>query len=65
MFTWQAPWTRLEVPTVHGVTLIHYDIDDVLHRRVKAAAALEGLTLKAFLERALEEAVERSSKRRR
>lgn len=32
---------------------IHYEIDDDLHRRVKAAAALRGDTLKKFIEDAL------------
>ena len=38
------------------MALIHYTIDDDLHRRAKAAAAYEGQTLKAFLEGALEQA---------
>jgi len=29
---------------------IHYEIDDDLHRRAKAAAALRGQTLKEFVE---------------
>jgi predicted HicB family RNase H-like nuclease len=32
---------------------MHYEIDDELHRKAKVAAATEGITLKAFLERAL------------
>ena len=32
---------------------IHYEIDDDLHRRAKAAAALRGQTLKEFVEEAL------------
>jgi predicted HicB family RNase H-like nuclease len=42
---------------VIGVARIHYEIDDDLHRRAKAAAALQGVTLKAFIEAALERAV--------
>jgi predicted HicB family RNase H-like nuclease len=41
---------------------IHYEIDDDLHRRAKAAAALRGQTLKEFVEEALEELVERAEK---
>ncbi len=48
-----------------AVTLIHYEIPDDLHRRVKAAAALEGLTLKDYLIRVLEEAVHDEGKRKR
>lgn len=36
---------------------IHYEIPDELHRRAKVAAAHEGITLKALLERALENEV--------
>jgi predicted HicB family RNase H-like nuclease len=50
------------MPTVTGVAAINYDIDDNLHRRAKAAAALEGVTLKQFLEDALEAAIKRSEK---
>lgn len=38
------------------VARVHYEIPDDLHRRVKAAAALEGKTLKDFLIEALEAA---------
>jgi predicted HicB family RNase H-like nuclease len=41
---------------------IHYEINDELHRRAKAAAALRGQTLKEFVEEALEELVERAEK---
>ena len=41
---------------------IHYEIDDDLHRRAKAAAALRGQTLKEFVEEALEELVEQAEK---
>lgn len=43
-----------------AMSRIHYEVDDDLHRRAKAAAALEGVSLKVFLERALEAAVARS-----
>lgn len=46
------------------VARIHYEIDDDLHRRAKAAAALQGITLKAFLERALEAATKSAATRR-
>jgi hypothetical protein len=40
------------------VARIHYDIPDDLHRRAKAAAALEGLTLKDWLISVMIRAVE-------
>ncbi|MGQ0803849.1 MAG: toxin-antitoxin system HicB family antitoxin [Actinomycetota bacterium] len=36
---------------------IHYEIPDELHRRAKAEAALQGVTLRDFLIKALELAV--------
>lgn len=42
------------------VARIHYEIPDELHRRAKAAAAMQGLTLKDFLVEALEAAVKAS-----
>jgi predicted HicB family RNase H-like nuclease len=45
---------------VRLVASMNYEVPDDLHRRAKAAAAMEGLSLKAFLIRALEEAVARS-----
>jgi predicted HicB family RNase H-like nuclease len=50
---------------VSDVARIHYEIDDDLHRRAKSAAALQGITLKEFLERALEAAVSASTPRGR
>jgi predicted HicB family RNase H-like nuclease len=47
---------------VQTVAAINYDIPDDLHRRAKAAAALQGISLKAFLEAALEEAVRKQEK---
>ena len=47
---------------MQGVMRIHYEIDDDLHRRAKAAAALRGQTLKDFVEEALEELVERAER---
>ncbi len=44
-----------------SVARIHYEIPDDLHRRAKSAAALEGKTLKAFLEEALEEKTTRAA----
>lgn len=40
---------------MNGIARIHYKIDDELHRRAKAAAAITGVTLKAFVEEALAE----------
>lgn len=36
---------------------IHYEIPDELHRQAKAEAALQGVTLRDFLIKALERAV--------
>lgn len=36
---------------------MNYEVPDDLHRRAKAAAALQGVSLKEFLIQALEEAV--------
>ena len=33
---------------------VHYEIDDDLHRRAKAAAAMEGITLKSLIEEGME-----------
>jgi hypothetical protein len=38
---------------------IHIEIDDDLHREVKATAALQGTTLKAFVIQSLQAAVAR------
>ena len=46
------------------MALLHYKIDDELHRRAKSAAALQGVTLKQFLEDALEEAVRRQEQQK-
>jgi predicted HicB family RNase H-like nuclease len=40
------------------VPRINYDLDPELHRRAKAAAAQQGRTLKAWIERAILAAVE-------
>lgn len=47
------------------VARIHYEIPDELHRKAKAAAALNGQTLKDFLQEALTEAVRRAEAGRR
>jgi predicted HicB family RNase H-like nuclease len=44
------------------VARIHYEIDDELHRRAKAQAALKGVTLKAYVETAIAQAVEADEK---
>jgi HicB family len=41
------------------VARVHYEIPDDLHRKAKAAAAMRGLTLRAFVIEALRQAVER------
>ena len=41
------------------VALIQYELPDELHRQAKAAAALQGMTLKDFVIAALEEAVKK------
>jgi len=46
------------VPSVSRVARIHYEIPEDLHRRVKSAAAMRGLTLKAWVIEALEQALE-------
>lgn len=46
------------------VARIHYEIPDDLHRRAKSAAALAGVTLKDFLQEALEDAVKKAEKQR-
>jgi predicted HicB family RNase H-like nuclease len=38
------------------VAYLHYQIADDLHRRAKSAAALTGVSLKAFIEEAIEQA---------
>jgi predicted HicB family RNase H-like nuclease len=43
---------------------IHYEVPDDLHRKAKAAAALQGITLKEFVVTALEQAVKQSGTRR-
>jgi hypothetical protein len=49
--------------TVTRVAVIHYDVPDDVHRAAKAAAALQGVSLKAFLIEALQAATERAAKR--
>ena len=39
------------------VARIHIEVPDDLHRRAKAAAAMQGVTLKDFVIRALEDAI--------
>jgi predicted HicB family RNase H-like nuclease len=36
-----------------AVARVHYEIPDDLHRKAKAAAALQGVTLREFIVRAL------------
>ncbi len=47
------------------VARIHYEIPDDLHRRVKVAAAQQGITLKQFLLDALEAAAEKAERKNR
>lgn len=48
--------------TVVIVPHIHYEIPDELHRRIKAAAARRGQTLKTFILEALEQAAVKAEK---
>ena len=43
---------------MRSVVHVNYEIDDDLHMRVKAAAAMRGMTLKAYVMAALEKALE-------
>ena len=43
---------------------IHYEIPEDLHRRAKAAAAMQGITLRAFVIAALESATRQDEKPR-
>jgi predicted HicB family RNase H-like nuclease len=47
------------------VAFIHYKISDDLHRRAKAAAALQGKTLKDFVTEAVEEATKKAESKKR
>lgn len=47
----------VRVRSLKSVARIHYEIPDDLHRRAKAAAALQGVTLKDFITSALANAV--------
>ena len=40
------------------VARIHIEVPDDLHRRAKAAAAMQGVTLKDFVIQALEDAID-------
>jgi predicted HicB family RNase H-like nuclease len=51
--------------TVTNVALINYEIPDDLHRRAKAAAALQGVSLKAFLIDALSKATDAADRKKR
>jgi predicted HicB family RNase H-like nuclease len=46
------------------VARIHYEIPDDLHRRVKAAAAMRGMTLKDYIVEVLSQAVEADARGR-
>jgi hypothetical protein len=50
---------------VSAVARIHYEIPDDLHRKVKAAAALKGVTLKDFVIEALAASISEKPKRSR
>lgn len=45
--------------------MIHYEVPDDLHRRAKAAAAIQGVTLKEYVTAALDAAVERDESKRK
>jgi predicted HicB family RNase H-like nuclease len=42
---------------ISTVARVHYEIPDDLHRQAKAAAAMQGVTLRQFVIEALREAV--------
>jgi hypothetical protein len=44
--------------TVDHVTVLHFDLDDELHRRAKVRAATEGIPLKSWVARAIERELE-------
>lgn len=44
---------------ISTVARVHYEIPDDLHRQAKAAAAMQGVTLRQFVIEALRQAVER------
>lgn len=44
------------------VARIHIEVPDDLHRRAKAAAALQGLTLKDFVIQAVEKAIPKAQR---
>jgi predicted HicB family RNase H-like nuclease len=43
---------------VTNVTVLHFDLDDALHRKAKARAAIEGIPLKDWVARAIERELE-------
>jgi predicted HicB family RNase H-like nuclease len=42
------------------VALLHFQLDDLVHRRAKSQAALRGVSLKSWLEAAILAAVEQA-----
>jgi predicted HicB family RNase H-like nuclease len=42
---------------VSDVTVLHFDLDDELHRQAKAQAAIEGVPLKDWVAQAIEQAL--------
>lgn len=40
-----------------NMTVLHYDIDDALHRKAKMRAAARGMTLRAWVLEAIEEKI--------
>ncbi len=49
---------------MRSVAHMNYEIPDELHRRAKAAAAIQGVSLKDFLIAALEEAVAKAERQK-
>lgn len=41
-----------------SVTVLHFDLDDELHRKAKAQAAIEGIPLKDWVARAIKRELE-------
>lgn len=45
-----------------AVARVHYEIPDDLHRKAKASAAMQGLTLREFVIQALSDAVAKADR---
>jgi predicted HicB family RNase H-like nuclease len=52
-------WER--TGSLSAVSVVHVEVPDPVHRQAKASAAVQGLTLKAWLEAAMVEKIEREN----